>query len=154
MDFDAYQDAADLTAVYPGKGEFTGLAYAALGLNGEAGEAAEKVKKLWRDGGTDVSDRIYDILHDIRLAIHRADHPEDALIAVDDAEAQVRDLFALKLDEEKRAAIIKELGDTLWYAAAVATELDITLSSVARGNIEKLRDRQTRNVLAGSGDDR
>lgn len=154
MDFDDYQEFARDTARYPGMGEFTGLAYAALGLNGEAGETAEKVKKLWRDGGTDVSDGVYDILHDIRLAIQRANSQDDAVFAVEDAEIAARRLFVLKLTPEQRDAILKELGDTLWYAAAVASELDASLNDVAQGNLDKLRSRRDRNVLHGSGDER
>jgi hypothetical protein len=45
----AYQIKAVDTAIYPGKGEVTGLMYAALGL-GEAGEAQGKISKIWRDG--------------------------------------------------------------------------------------------------------
>ena len=55
MDFTEYQARATETAVYPGQGEFTGLAYAALGLSGEAGETAEQVKKTWRDDGESVT---------------------------------------------------------------------------------------------------
>ena len=47
MNFNEYQKAAQTTAVYPGKGE--NLWYPTLGLNGEAGEVGEKVKKLMRD---------------------------------------------------------------------------------------------------------
>lgn len=45
-----YQDAADDTAIYPGKGTLAGLTYTALGL-GESGEVQGKVGKLLRDGG-------------------------------------------------------------------------------------------------------
>ena len=66
----------------------------ALGLCGEAGEAAEIVKKHLGHG------------HDL----------------------DVNDLA-------------KELGDVLWYVAALATALDVNLSQVAQANIEKLRAR-------------
>lgn len=47
-----------------------------------------------------------------------------------------------------------EIGDVLWYATMLAVELDTTLSSIARDNVEKLQSRQTRGVLGGSGDNR
>ena len=47
MNFTEYQVAASETAVYPDRGK--NLYYPAIGLNGEAGEVAEKVKKLMRD---------------------------------------------------------------------------------------------------------
>ena len=49
MDLTDYQRASRATAVYPGAGE--NLTYPALGLCGEAGEVAEKVKKTIRDDG-------------------------------------------------------------------------------------------------------
>lgn len=40
-----------------------------------------------------------------------------------------------------RDAMVKELGDCLWYIAAFATVLDIPMAEIAEKNIEKLRKR-------------
>jgi NTP pyrophosphatase (non-canonical NTP hydrolase) len=55
---------------------------------------------------------------------------------------------------ERREALGKELGDVLWYLAQLATELELELDEVAEANLQKLRSRQLRGVLSGSGDDR
>ena len=47
MDFNSYQRMAKTTAIYPATHK---ILYPALGLAGEAGEVANKVKKLIRDG--------------------------------------------------------------------------------------------------------
>ena len=47
MRLNDYQEAARATAIYPKR---KGLEYTALGLAGEAGEYANKVKKILRDG--------------------------------------------------------------------------------------------------------
>jgi|TARA_Y100000310_G_C20391035_1_gene672780 NTP pyrophosphatase (non-canonical NTP hydrolase) len=107
--FDMYQKEALETAIYPDKGKC--LFYPALGLAGEAGEVAEKVKKIYRDKKGEVSE----------------------------------------LDKEQ---LILELGDVLWYIAALADEVDICLSEVVEENLTKLLDRKKRNRLGGSGDNR
>ena len=58
------------------------------------------------------------------------------------------------LDDADRTALADELGDVLWYAAEVATVLDVELGDVAERNIAKLRSRAERGVLQGSGDNR
>jgi NTP pyrophosphatase (non-canonical NTP hydrolase) len=54
MNFSQYQTQSRRTASYPRAGE--DLTYPALGLCGEAGEVAEKVKKTLRDDGGVLSD--------------------------------------------------------------------------------------------------
>ncbi|HCX45214.1 TPA: hypothetical protein DGT35_01280 [Patescibacteria group bacterium] len=109
MTFDEYQEKSRETAVYPDLG--SNFVYPTLGLVGEAGEVAEKIKKVMRDNGGE-------------------------------------------LDEERKEALAKELGDVLWYLAQLATELKVSLNDVADINIKKLQDRYQRDAIKGSGDDR
>ena len=109
MELSDYQSRSRQTAVYPDAGE--NLLYPTLGLCGEAGEVAEKVKKLLRD---------------------------DAGV----------------LTDARREALAGELGDVLWYVAQVATEARLDLDEVAAANLAKLRSRQERQALHGSGDTR
>jgi len=78
-----------------------------LGLVGEAGEVAEKMKKLVRDSS--------------------------------------------RFSNEE---IMKELGDVVFYATALANIYGRGLQEVLELNIKKLDDRQKRNKLRGSGDNR
>ena len=78
-----------------------------LGLVGEAGEVAEKIKKLIRDGSRYSSEEI-----------------------------------------------IKEIGDVVFYATALANIYGKGLQEVLDLNIEKLDSRQKRGKLQGSGDNR
>lgn len=109
MTFDDYQQQAAGTRKYPPDDV---IMYPTLGLVGEAGEVANKLKKVYRDGGGGV------------------------------------------FTPEVKAALAAELGDVLWYAAALAADLGFTLADVARGNLDKLAARAARGTLGGSGDDR
>ena len=109
MTFEEYQKESRKTALYPNKDN--NFIYPVLGLCGESGEIAEKIKKVIRDEAGIVS-------------------------------------------EQKKEEIKKELGDVLWYLSQIATELGLSLSDVAKLNIEKLRSRLERNKISGSGDNR
>lgn len=108
MTLDEYQRHALETAIYPAESR---IVYPTLGLTGEAGEVADKVKKVIRDG-------------------HRDFTPE------------------------KKAEIMKEIGDVLWYCATLSHDLGYSLEEVAQTNVDKLRSRMERNRLSGSGDNR
>ncbi|MDR9391469.1 MAG: nucleoside triphosphate pyrophosphohydrolase family protein [Trueperaceae bacterium] len=58
------------------------------------------------------------------------------------------------LDDDVRDALVKELGDVLWYVASVAVDLGSSLDEVAETNLAKLASRQERGAIHGSGDDR
>ena len=98
-----YQQQAAGTAIYDTK---HAVIYPALGLAAEAGEVANKVKKILRDGKFD------------------------------------------------RKAIADEIGDCLWYIAALCRDLNVDMSDVAQENLEKLYDRKKRGVISGNGDNR
>jgi NTP pyrophosphatase (non-canonical NTP hydrolase) len=106
--FKQYQDDAAKFDLYP---DGTELLCSALGLAGEAGEFVDKVKKMIRDDGGELS-------------------------------------------EERRIALIKELGDVMWYTAKAARALDTSVGEVAHTNINKLTDRWGNGTIQGSGDDR
>lgn len=58
-------------------------------------------------------------------------------------------------DTEKLVEDVKkEMGDVLWCLAAIAADMGTTLQEIAQGNIQKLTDRKSRNVLSGSGNER
>ena len=59
-----------------------------------------------------------------------------------------------KIEAGKRLEIAKELGDSLFYIAMIADDIDYTLSEIADMNLEKLADRKNRGQLRGSGDNR
>ena len=126
MTFDEYQDEAKTTAIYPNKNTVNGLMYTALGLAGEAGEIANKVKKVYRD-------ELYYTISDVSVN-----------------SPSIKYLYKPDIIDN----LEKEIGDVLWYCAQICTELGINLGDAATSNLMKLKDRKERGVIGGSGDSR
>lgn len=106
-DFKKYQQEARKTRMQESREHR--ITYAALGLAGEAGEVANKAKKLLR-----------------------GDANRDELIE----------------------GIKSEIGDVLWYLAALSDDLEVDLGDIAESNLRKLQDRYARGKIAASGDKR
>jgi len=60
----------------------------------------------------------------------------------------------MNISNEKKEELMKEIGDVLWYIAALTTELKLNLNEIAEKNISKLNSRKERDVLHGEGDNR
>lgn len=62
MTLNEYQNYALETAIFQGRGEFSGLMYLGLGMAGESGEVTDNLKKAWRDDdGYITRDRLHAI---------------------------------------------------------------------------------------------
>ncbi len=57
-------------------------------------------------------------------------------------------------DPVERDKIADEVGDVLWYIAALCTDLGIGMETIAQRNLNKLNSRMARGMLTGSGDNR
>lgn len=108
MTINEYQNKAVKTAIY---GSGNAIIYPTLGLSGESGEVADKVKKVLRD-------------HNGEFSI------------------------------ETKVELAKELGDVMWYCAALSRDLGFTLEEVCKMNLDKLASRKARNMIGGNGDNR
>jgi len=69
-----------------------------------------------------------------------------------DAVARMKNGDPIDLPDDVRDRLAKELGDVLWYVAAIARDAGLYLSTIANGNLNKLQSRKERGVLRGSGD--
>lgn len=58
------------------------------------------------------------------------------------------------ISDERKEAIIKELGDVLWFVSEISTCLGVSLEDVMQKNLDKLASRKERGVIHGNGDER
>lgn len=106
-----YQELALKTADYPDIGK--NIVYPALGLSGEAGEAADKVKKWWRNHGitdannytpeqkTELAKELGDALWYVAAAAKELGYPLGVIAG----------LNIEKLQDRKLRSVIKSEGD-------------------------------------------
>jgi NTP pyrophosphatase (non-canonical NTP hydrolase) len=59
-----------------------------------------------------------------------------------------------EVSDEDLAELAKELGDVVWYIAVMAHSLGLSFDDIMERNVNKLKDRQKRNVIKGAGDNR
>jgi NTP pyrophosphatase (non-canonical NTP hydrolase) len=53
---------------------------------------------------------------------------------------------------ERKRAVAHEIGDLLWYVAALCTDLDLDMDVIAEENLQMLASRQARGTIHGDGD--
>ena len=107
MDLSEYQSRSRATAVYPQAG--ANLLYPTLGLCGEAGEVAEKIKKMVRDDAGRLTDErrsalakeLGDVLWYVAQIATEAELELDAI-----AEANIK-----KLSSRERRNVLQGSGD-------------------------------------------
>ena len=100
------------------------FAYMMLNLVGEVGEFSGKVAKLIRKEKCCIDGNHYNRL-------------------------QENSEWSITEEELK-----KEAGDILWQLSSLCNVMGWSLEDVAQENLDKLADRQKRNVIVGEGDNR
>lgn len=106
-------------------GTSNNFSYMLLNLVAEVGEFSGKIAKQIRKGQSNINKN--QLQTEMRVL---AEHPE--------------------LKEEA----CKELGDVLWQISGLCTVMNVSLEDIAKQNLNKLADRQKRNVIDGNGDNR
>jgi NTP pyrophosphatase (non-canonical NTP hydrolase) len=106
-DFDMYQKVALTTAIYPRE---QAIIYPTLGLTGEAGEVANKVKKIIRDGSDSKDEKL---VSEIKAEI--GDCLWYIAVLANDFDIKLSDIASTnleKLENRKKNNTIHGSGDT------------------------------------------
>lgn len=110
----------------------TAIHHQMLGLIGEVGELAEKLKKFERD------------VAPLTQLNHEYDYR-------DAGKHYYENTYTHK---EQRQLIEKELGDIFWYLCVLADMLEFDIENILQTNLDKLAKRYQENKIGGSGDER
>ena len=106
-DLDMYQEVAKTTAIYPRE---QAIIYPTLGLTGEAGEVANKVKKIIRDGTNKNNENLVQ-----EISAEIGDCLWYIAILADDVGVKLSDIAnsnLIKLENRKKKGTIRGSGDT------------------------------------------
>lgn len=106
MTLNEYQKAIEKFAFYPGanSGNLEALSYCALGISGESGEVAEKIKKLIRDGVFETA-LVLKELGDVLWYVARLSKELNASLE------DVATMNIAKLTDRKQRDVLKGNGD-------------------------------------------
>ncbi len=132
LGFNAYQQAAHSLSIYQSE---PAAFYSALGLNGEVGETVEKLGRMLEE--TFVALKLAGSAGKVANQVKKIGRDDNGVPT-----------------DKRRQAILKELGDCLWYIAEVATTMGLNLSDVAHANMTNLFDHKERGTIKGDGDNR
>lgn len=173
MTFGEYQKQAIKCAQYPNKGK--NITYPLLGLIGETGEVAEKIKKMIRDDNgilTDdrraaISKELGDVLwYTQAVSFEKRICPAICLKqnphSISGFENNLFDLqeYVYFLAKECRAVACS--GDSVYHSIVciiecvnrLALSIDMSLNTIAQENLDKLFSRLERGTIKGDGDNR
>jgi NTP pyrophosphatase (non-canonical NTP hydrolase) len=110
MDFNEYQEKASVTATFTGKQEEHQLMYLALGICGESGEIAEKIKKMIRNDEGIITDETRELLKlEIGDVLWYLSQLSRVLGFTFDEAAQAN---ITKIMDRRARGVIKSSGDT------------------------------------------
>lgn len=180
MNFETYQIESRKTAQYPNVGQ--NFIYPSLGLMGEFGELAEKIKKSMRDDNGIVTESrrndiikesgdvlwyIFNLASELGIKIENC-HP--TVIVDTSLEGFIFEIYHYlykviyqidcmrlsekTINEHPINSIKHNLSTALFIIEVFLRKSNSSLEEAMQINIDKLHDRKNRGVISGSGDNR